>query len=594
MTRRFVSVTLAVALSLWSAPPSAGAVERIDVLIRFASPTSAADLAMVRGQGARVSRQFRIVPAIAASIPLTALRAIASHPRVTVVEPDGLLRALEYRATHDWGVARVRADAAHGAGQTGAGVRVAVIDSGIDCDHVELAANCQHGWNYVANTANADDDYGHGTHVSGTIAAALNGSADGVVGVAPGATVVAYKTLDSGGVGAWSRHIAAIEDIWNGGSPTAQIVNMSIGRGDYSSVAEEAMLRAYGSGVLLIAAAGNSGRCNGKGTNISYPALFSSVMAVAATDTSDARACWSSTGDKLELSAPGVSVFSTWPADMPTSYRDPQPVCQDLNADGAAETCHYKYGSGTSMSAPHVAGVAALLIGSGKVTDADGRHGVANEVRQLLTESARDLGPTGRDPLYGFGLVDAAAALAASGGAGNRAPIAADDSASTAAGSSVTVDVLANDVDPDGDSLFPSAVSDPPGGSASANPDGTITYLPDAGFIGTDSFTYQASDGQATSNTARVTVTVTGAPSPGEITLTASWWKVRGVVHVDLAWSGASADMVDVHRDAALMVTTDNDGSHLDITGARGGGSFTYRVCNAGTTVCSNAATVVY
>ncbi len=597
MIRRLVSVafTTCLTLTLLAGPVGAQSPARLDVLIRFASPPTSADLALVRGHGGSISRQFRIVPAVAATLPLNAVEALAHNPRVELIEPDGLLYALEYRATHDWGVGRVRADAAHRAGHTGEGVRVAVIDSGIDCDHVELAANCQHGWNYVANSPNADDDYGHGTHVSGTIAAAINGTTDGVVGVAPAATVVAYKTLDSGGVGSWSRHIAAIEDIWNEGTPTAQVVNMSIGRGDYSSVAEDAMLRAYESGVLLVAAAGNSGRCNGKGTNISYPALFTSVIAVAATDASDQRACWSSTGDKVELSAPGVSVFSTWPANMSTSYRDPQPVCQDLDTNGTTETCHYKYGSGTSMSSPHVAGVAALLMGAGAVTDADRLYGVANEVRQRMTDAARDLGTAGRDSLYGFGLVDAEAALAGTGGGDeNQAPVASDDSASTVAGSAVTIDVLANDSDPDGDLLSPTAVSDPASGSASAHADGTIRYEPDAGFTGTDTFTYQATDGQAASNTATVTVRVDAAPPPSEITLSATSAKVRGVVHVDLAWSGASGSTVDVYRDGALIATTANDGGHLDNTGARGSGSFTYRVCNAGTSTCSSAVAVSF
>jgi hypothetical protein len=248
------------------------------------------------------------------------------------------------------------------------------------------------------------------------------------------------------------------------------------------------------------------------------------------------------------------------------------------------------------MSSPHVAGVAALLIGSDAVSDADGQYGAANEVRARLASTAVDIGTAGRDPQYGFGLVDAAAALAAGGGGGseNSAPVAVDDSVTTVAESAVTIDVLANDSDLDGDSLSPTALSDPPSGSVSVNADGTITYVPDAGFTGTDGFTYQASDGQALSNTATVKVNVESATSPSEITLTASAHKVRGVVHVELAWAGASADQVDIHRDGAVIATTPNDGAHLDNTGARGGGSFTYRVCNAGTSTCSAAVTVTY
>ncbi|MCU0477261.1 MAG: S8 family serine peptidase [Chloroflexi bacterium] len=418
--RRFLALVAAAMLitTLVPAPVLGASTERVHVLIRFTTPPTPADVAGLKGLGADVTRRFRIVPAVAASVPEAALAGISRNPRVAVVEPDSLLYALEYRSTHDWGVVQVRADEVHATDNLGAGVRVAVIDSGIDCDHLELAVNCEHGWNYVTDSSDADDDYGHGTHVAGTVAARLNGTLAGVVGVAPGATVVAYKTLDAAGVGTWSRHIAAIDDIWNNGDPTADIVNMSIGRGDYSSTAELAMQRAYEAGILLVAAAGNSGNCAGKGSNVAYPALFASVIAVAAIDSANVRPCWSSTGAAVELSAPGVSVFSTWPSDMSASYLDPQPVCEDGDGDGSLD-CHYKFGSGTSMSAPHVAGAAALVLAAGVLTDDDGQYGVANELRQQLEATAVDLGTPGRDPQYGYGLVDA---FAASGGGGVEPP----------------------------------------------------------------------------------------------------------------------------------------------------------------------------
>lgn len=418
--RRWLAlVATAMLISTLVPAPVVGASEqRVHVLIQFTAPPTAADGARLRGLGADVTRRFRIVPAVAATVPEAALAGISRNPRVAVVEPDSLLYALEYRSTHDWGVTQVRADEVHATGNLGLGVRVAVIDSGIDCDHLDLAVNCEHGWNYVTDSPNADDDYGHGTHVAGTVAARLDGTTAGVVGVAPGATVVAYKTLDAAGVGTWSRHIAAIDDIWNNGDPTADIVNMSIGRGDYSSTAELAMQRAYEAGILLVAAAGNSGNCAGKGSNVAYPALFGSVIAVAAIDSANVRPCWSSTGAAVELSAPGVSVFSTWPSDMSASYLDPQPVCEDGDGDGDLD-CHYKFGSGTSMSAPHVAGAAALVLAAGVLTDDDGQYGVANELRQQLAATAVDLGTSGRDPQYGYGLVDA---FAASGGGGVEPP----------------------------------------------------------------------------------------------------------------------------------------------------------------------------
>lgn len=398
------------------APAAAGPATRIDVLIQFVSAPTAADVGLVQAAGGTVSRQFSIVPAVAATIPSAAVDALRRNPRVALIEADSLVYALEYGAgTRDWGIGHINADDVHrqATPNRGAGVTVAVLDSGIDCDHLELPlTRCDYGQsigeNFVADPSyeaanEADDDYGHGTHVAGTIGASLNSTSDGVVGVAPDATLVALKTLDSSGSGAWSRHIAAIEHVWNQGTPLVDVVNMSIGRGDYSSTAELAMQKAYDSGILLVAAAGNGGQCSGRGNNLAYPALFSSVIAVAAVDATNARPCWSSTGDKVELTAPGVSVFSTWPANLSTSYRDPQPVCE-------SGVCHYKYGSGTSMSSPHVAGAAALLIASGWVSGLSGTAR-SDALRQRLAATAVDLGTSGRDPQFGYGLVDAAAAV---------------------------------------------------------------------------------------------------------------------------------------------------------------------------------------
>ncbi|MEK7098428.1 MAG: S8 family serine peptidase, partial [Patescibacteria group bacterium] len=164
---------------------------------------------------------------------------------------------------------------------------------------------------------------------------------------------------------------------------------------------KKAFDNAEAKGVVIVAAAGNSGTVSGKGKNVIYPAKFASVIAVAATDSLDKRASFSSTGPEVDLAAPGVSVYSTW--NDTTSYSNPQPVC---NTSGDC----YKYGSGTSMASPHVAGVAALVIRKG-VTDLNGIKGISDEVRQIMTSTTQDLGVAGLDPQYGYGLVNAAAAV---------------------------------------------------------------------------------------------------------------------------------------------------------------------------------------
>ncbi|MEK7200638.1 MAG: S8 family serine peptidase [Patescibacteria group bacterium] len=141
----------------------------------------------------------------------------------------------------------------------------------------------------------------------------------------------------------------------------------------------------------------------GTGDNVIYPAKFDSVIAVGAIDSTNKRASFSSTGPKVELVAPGVSVYSTWNDN--TSYSTPQPKCN--RSDGGC----YKYGSGTSMASPHVAGVAALVIATG-VRDTNLNRRINDEVRAIMNSTAQELGTASRDNQYGYGLVNVAAALA--------------------------------------------------------------------------------------------------------------------------------------------------------------------------------------
>jgi subtilisin family serine protease len=308
------------------------------------------------------------------------------EPGVVRIEADGRVRVLD-ELVNAWGVAHIQSGAAHARGVTGAGVKVAVIDTGIDYTHPELSPNYAGGWDFVNEDDDPMDDHGHGTHVAGTVAAVYNGAE--IVGVAPDVELYALKVLDDTGYGWWSDVIAALEWAVDNG---IQVTNNSYA-GDVAvdpNEPELAALRAAfdsaeAAGVLHVAAAGNSGNADGTGDNVSYPARFESVVAVAATDQSDNRASFSGTGPAVELSAPGVSIYST------------------TRGGG------YGLDSGTSMASPHVAGTAALVIAAG-VEDASGNGRINDEVRAILTESASDLGAAGRDPLYGWGLVNAARA----------------------------------------------------------------------------------------------------------------------------------------------------------------------------------------
>jgi subtilisin family serine protease len=254
-------------------------------------------------------------------------------------------------------------------------VKVAIIDSGNDYTHPDLSANYAGGYDFVNIDDDPFDDNGHGTHVAGIVAAVDNDI--GVVGVAPEAWLYALKVLGASGSGRYSDVVAALQWAVKNGM---EITNNSYGSSTNPGIT---VAQAFdNAGLLHVAAAGNSGNIKGTGDNVIYPARYASVIAVAATDKTDKRASFSSTGTAVELAAPGVSINSTVPGGGYASW------------------------SGTSMASPHVAGTAALVVARG-VTDSNNNGRINDEVRQILNATADDLGITGRDTWYGFGLVNA-------------------------------------------------------------------------------------------------------------------------------------------------------------------------------------------
>jgi subtilisin len=311
--------------------------------------------------------------------------ALANNPRIQVVEPDGIATINDAELDNTWGVKRIGAGDAHDATppNTGAGIKVAVIDTGINYTHSDLAANYKGGYDFVNGDNDPMDDNGHGTHVSGTIAATNNDV--GVVGVAPNAHLYGVKVLNASGSGSYSNIIAGVQ--WATGNGM-QVTNNSYSGTGSSATLELAFANAAAAGVVTVAAASNSGNCAGTGDSVGYPAKYATVIAVAAIDSTDARACFSSTGPAVEIAAPGVQINSTI-----------------LNGGYGSNW------SGTSMASPHVVGAAALVIYHG-VTDSNGNGRMNDEVRNILAMSASDLGAAGRDPLFGFGRVNIPAALA--------------------------------------------------------------------------------------------------------------------------------------------------------------------------------------
>jgi len=402
------------------------------VFIAFDKPVGPSEQALVRAHGGKIKYSYSIVDAIAATLPAQAIEGLSHNPHVASVEIDDTVYATDIELDNSWGVKRIGAGDVHASTtlnmNKGAGVNIGIIDSGINYNHTDLDDNYRGGYDFYYYDNDPMDVYGHGTHVAGTACAEDNENgvknADGtplygVVGVAPECNLYSLRVLNENGVGYWSDIIAAVQ--WSTGVPvyleawgatpatTTQgvkmdVINLSLGQSrDPGSTVKQAFDNAEVKGVIIVAAAGNSGTLSGKGKNVIYPAKFASVIAVGATDPANKRASFSSTGPEVELAAPGVSVYSTWNDN--TSYSNPQPVC-------VLGDC-YKYGSGTSMASPHVAGVAALVIKTG-VTDTNLNGRKNDEVRKVMNDTAKDLGSVGKDSQYGYGLVSAVAAVAQS------------------------------------------------------------------------------------------------------------------------------------------------------------------------------------
>ncbi len=268
--------------------------------------------------------------------------------------------------TLPWGINRIDAERAWEVTR-GAGIRIAVLDTGIDHLHHDLAPNFGGGVSFVPGESFTDGN-GHGTHVAGIIGARQNGT--GVVGVAPNCSLLSVKVLNRSGSGNYSSIISGI--LWCARN-NIDIINMSLGGGQHVQALQNACDFAFSHNVLIVAAAGNSGP--GPDT-VGYPARYDSCIAVSGVDNSGTVASFSSRGNQVDLAAPGVNILSCWPGNR------------------------YERLNGTSMAAPHVAGTAALATSSHRFTR-------AATIREILFQAADNLGVPGRDDETGHGLVDA-------------------------------------------------------------------------------------------------------------------------------------------------------------------------------------------
>jgi thermitase len=386
--RSFVIAILAVAVA-WSAAGTAVAAvtDPEGLIVRFESDVGAAERAAIRDEAGTDLERTLPVPGMQllnlepGQGPAAAERALERHDGVLYAEPNAIRRASlvpdDQHYSLLWGLENTgqgirgtagSADADTDAGDAwdagiGGGVSVAVIDSGVDAAHPDLAANAWRnpgesgdgretngvdddlngkvddwrGWDFVAGDSNPADEHGHGTHVAGTIGA-LRGNGIGVAGVADGSRLMALRVLNAQGTGSVAGVILAYSYAARAG---AKVVNLSLGSSSASQAESDAI--AANPGTLFVAAAGNGGS-DGLGDDNDlapeYPCAYPlpNVVCVAASDNRDRPATFSNYGDvSVDLAAPGVDILST------------------LRGGG------YGWASGTSMATPHVSGAAALL-----------------------------------------------------------------------------------------------------------------------------------------------------------------------------------------------------------------------------------------
>ncbi len=516
LTLSLVFALVAPAATAARPPDGAADKERVRAIVTFDHrPDRASERAVERLEG-NVGRHLDLINGLSIDLPRGQLKQLEKARGVKHVELDHEITAFDHAGStgdleyeNAWGVEHIGTRPVHLAGNTGQGIKLAVIDTGLDYIHddpdnvpyvvdPEFLSNYSGGYDFVNNDSDPMDDNGHGTHVAGTIAAEKNGYL--VVGVAPGVDLYALKVLGATGSGDYSGLIAALG--W-AVDHDMDVVNISLGGHDVSAALQTAVANAAAAGLTIVAASGNVNPNNFNellyGCAVAYPAAYDQVIATSFTNTADKLTGYSCTGTQVDIAAPGDAIISTVPVGS----------CMFCKPQG------YGANSGTSMASPHVAGVAALILSAG-IDNAGDPATLADDVKAHLCATTTQAGMALTDPkypkYYGCGIVNARKALIEMPPpppTNSGAPVAVDDAATSAEDSPADVAVLANDTDPNGDTLSVTAASDPANGTTAIQPDGTVRYTPDPDFAGADSFDYTVDDGSGNSDAGSVAVTVT-------------------------------------------------------------------------------------
>lgn len=410
--------------------PSPGAAFRDgEVIVAFRQEVELRDVeralrsgGAIRARAARGTPSYLVSLDPGMSVP-EAVRVFGVMDEVDYAEPNGIVRKSQssFRPNDEffdvqWNMELMHAQRTWAIQQGQSSVAVAILDTGVAYeDYVDPVDGRRYGrapdWNNVQflpgwDTVNGDghpnDDEWHGTHVASTVAEGTNNSL-GLTGLAFGCSIMPVKVLDQFGEGTFFEVAEGID--FAADNSEVKVINMSLGADSYSETVKRAADRAYANGVVLVAAAGNTGR-----QGIDFPASLPNVIAAGAVDARGERASYSSTGSELELMGPGGDCDRD-------DNRDGFPDCvfqqmpdPDLVEVGVYDAFCFCGLDGTSMASPHVAAAAALLIAQG-ITDPD-------SVRAALQQTAEKIGGApedGRNNAVGYGLIQPAPALSGLG-----------------------------------------------------------------------------------------------------------------------------------------------------------------------------------
>ena len=335
------------------------------VFVKYILPIVNSNIKSLEVMGGVVYKRYNWLNVVTALIPDRDLGSLRRLPEVQYVEEIPTMHALAYQGgAYKWNMSLINAEPVHPY-NTGEGIKVCVTDTGIESTHPDLSSNYKGGKGFTNDPSPqpGEDVGGHGTHCAGVVAA----DGTNIVGVAPKAHLYSCRILGNDGSGNLAWLVDALE--WCIAN-SMDIVSMSLGWGpQYVSAVHSALKGAFSAGLCLVAASGNSGG------RIGYPAAHPEVIAVGALDQNKVRAYFSCFGNELNVAAPGVDVYSTYPGGG------------------------YKTMDGTSMACPHVAGLAALI------KKADYTF-TPSDILGRMCLDAEDLGMGDFDPYYGSGMID--------------------------------------------------------------------------------------------------------------------------------------------------------------------------------------------